>query len=44
MQGLLPDSVRLRPQKAWFDSVIVDTLAGPDGKAIRGLLTGPAPN
>ena len=41
MQGLLPDSVRLRPQKAWFDSVIVDTLAGPDGKAIRGLLTGP---
>ena len=41
MAGLLPDSVRLRPQKAWFDSVIVDTLAGPDGKAVRRLLTGP---
>lgn len=41
MTGLLPDAVRLRPGKAWFDSVIVDCLAGPDGHAIRRLLTDP---
>jgi asparagine synthase (glutamine-hydrolysing) len=40
--GLLPDSVRLRPQKALFDSVIVDTLAGPDGEGVRQLLGDPA--
>lgn len=36
--GLLPDSVRLRPAKAWFDSLIVDCLTGPDARAIRILL------
>jgi asparagine synthase (glutamine-hydrolysing) len=36
--GLLPDSVRLRPAKAWFDSLIVDCLSGPDARAIRLLL------
>ena len=41
MAGLLPDAVRLRPGKAWFDSVIVDCLAGPDGVAVRRLLTDP---
>jgi hypothetical protein len=33
--------VRLRPAKAWFDSLIVDCLAGDDGAAVRGLLSDP---
>ena len=41
MAGLLPDSVRLRPHKALFDSVLVDSLAGPDRAAARGLLSDP---
>ncbi len=41
MAGLLPDSVRLRPAKAWFDSLIVDCLAGPDGVAVRRLVADP---
>jgi asparagine synthase (glutamine-hydrolysing) len=41
MAGLLPDAVRLRPGKAWFDAIIVDCLAGPDGAATRRLLTDP---
>ncbi len=41
MAGSLPDSVRLRRQKAWFDSLIVDCLAHSDGRALRRLLTGP---
>ncbi len=41
MAGLLPDAVRLRPAKAWFDSLIVDCLAGPDADAVRGLLADP---
>ncbi len=40
--GLLPDSVRLRPGKARFDSYLVDTLAGADGEALRRLLGDPA--
>jgi len=39
--GLLPDSVRLRPGKAWFDSLIVDSLVEADGGAVRRLLTDP---
>jgi asparagine synthase (glutamine-hydrolysing) len=39
--GLLPDAVRLRPGKARFESLIVDCLTGPDGAAVRRLLTGP---
>ncbi|HWO84475.1 MAG TPA: asparagine synthase-related protein, partial [Solirubrobacterales bacterium] len=39
MAGLLPDSVRLRPQKALFESVIVSTLEGPDAEAVRRILT-----
>jgi asparagine synthase (glutamine-hydrolysing) len=42
MQGLLPDSVRLRPGKAWFDSLIVDSLVGPDAGAVRALLGSPS--
>jgi asparagine synthase (glutamine-hydrolysing) len=38
MSGLLPDSVRLRPQKALFDSVLVDCLTGRDGELVQGLL------
>jgi asparagine synthase (glutamine-hydrolysing) len=41
MDGLLPDSVRLRPAKAWFESLIVDCLRGSDAALIRELLTGP---
>jgi len=41
MAGLLPDAVRLRPEKALFDSLIADCLAGPDGVAVRRLLTDP---
>ena len=41
MAGSLPDSVRLRPQKALFDSLLIDCLAGPDGEATRRLLSDP---
>jgi asparagine synthase (glutamine-hydrolysing) len=40
MAGSLPDSVRLRATKAWFDSLIVDCLARDDGTAVRALLSG----
>ncbi len=36
--GLLPDAVRLRPQKVLFDSLLVDCLAGADAEAVRALL------
>jgi asparagine synthase (glutamine-hydrolysing) len=39
--GMLPDAVRLRPQKAWFQSLIADCLAGPDGAAVKQVLTAP---
>jgi len=41
MAGLLPDSVRLRPQKALFESLIAAAMRGPDGVAIREILTAP---
>ena len=41
MAGLLPDSVRLRPGKAWFQSLIVDCLTGPDGALLRQILSDP---
>lgn len=41
MVGLLPDSVRLRPQKALFESLIAAAMRGPDGAAIREILTAP---
>jgi asparagine synthase (glutamine-hydrolysing) len=41
MSGLLPDSVRLRTEKALFDSLLVDALTGPDGAAVRTLLSNP---
>jgi asparagine synthase (glutamine-hydrolysing) len=41
MSGLLPDAVRLRPEKALFDSLLLDTLDGADGAAARALLTDP---
>lgn len=41
MAGLLPDAVRLRPQKARFDSVLLDCLDGADGEAALGLLSNP---
>jgi asparagine synthase (glutamine-hydrolysing) len=41
MAGLLPDSIRLRPGKAWFQSLIVDCLTGPDGELLRRILADP---
>jgi asparagine synthase (glutamine-hydrolysing) len=41
MAGLLPDEVRLRPQKALFESLIVSAMRGPDGAAIEAILTAP---
>jgi asparagine synthase (glutamine-hydrolysing) len=41
MAGLLPDTVRMRPQKALFDSVLIDGLAGPDEALARKLLSDP---
>jgi asparagine synthase (glutamine-hydrolysing) len=41
MAGLLPDSVRLRPQKALFEQLIVSAMRGPDGAEIERILTAP---
>jgi asparagine synthase (glutamine-hydrolysing) len=41
MSGLLPDAVRLRPEKALFDSLLLDTLASADGAVTRALLSNP---
>jgi asparagine synthase (glutamine-hydrolysing) len=35
---IVPNSVRRRPGKAWFDSILVDCLSGADGKVARRLL------
>lgn len=40
--GLVPDSVRLRPAKARFESVVAGCLTGPELPALRGLLLDPA--
>jgi asparagine synthase (glutamine-hydrolysing) len=39
--GLLPDAVRLRPHKALFDPLLVDSLTGPDRAAVHHLLADP---
>jgi asparagine synthase (glutamine-hydrolysing) len=39
MEGLLPDSVRLSPRKARFESLVVACLTGPDADAVRAILT-----
>jgi asparagine synthase (glutamine-hydrolysing) len=39
MAGLLPDSVRLRPQKALFESLIASAIRGSDALAIKEILT-----
>ena len=41
LDGLLPDSVRLRPGKAWFHSLIVDCLTGSDWALLHRLLADP---
>ncbi|MGN6586627.1 MAG: asparagine synthetase B family protein [Solirubrobacterales bacterium] len=41
MAGLLPDSVRLRPHKARFESLILACLSGPDAAPIEQLLLAP---
>jgi asparagine synthase (glutamine-hydrolysing) len=42
MAGLLPDAVRLRPAKALFDSLLIDSLAGADAEAVQALLCAPS--
>lgn len=42
VEGLVPDSVRLRPGKARFESLIVSCLTGPDAVAVRAILADPA--
>jgi asparagine synthase (glutamine-hydrolysing) len=39
--GRLPDAVRLRARKAWFDALILDSLCVADAAGVRALLTGP---
>jgi asparagine synthase (glutamine-hydrolysing) len=39
--GLVPDVVRLRRSKSYFDELFRDTLAGPDLPALTRLLTAP---
>jgi hypothetical protein len=39
--GLVPDSVRLRPAKARFDSLVISCLTGAEMPAVRALLTDP---
>jgi asparagine synthase (glutamine-hydrolysing) len=41
MAGLLPDSVRLRPAKARFESLVADCLTGPDRAAVWHILARP---
>jgi asparagine synthase (glutamine-hydrolysing) len=41
MAGSLPESVRMRPAKAWFDSLIVDCLSGADRPVVERLLDAP---
>jgi asparagine synthetase B (glutamine-hydrolysing) len=41
VQEIVPGPVRLRPAKAWFDSLIADCLTGPDGPVLARMLTGP---
>lgn len=41
MEGLLPDTVRLRRAKALFDSLLLSCLTGPDSVAIGRLLANP---
>jgi asparagine synthase (glutamine-hydrolysing) len=41
MEGVLPDAVRLRSRKALFDSLLVDSLTGPDCAAVYALLLAP---
>lgn len=39
--GLVPDSVRLRPRKARFESLVIDCLTGAEMATVRDLLTDP---
>lgn len=38
VHGLLPDEVRLRPDKSYFNRIIANCLAGPDREPLRRLL------
>jgi asparagine synthase (glutamine-hydrolysing) len=43
VEGLVPDEVRLRPDKSYFNELFRDTLSGPDWPAVRTLLDGTSP-
>ena len=38
MEGLVPDKIRLRPTKSYFNTVLVDALKGPDRRELTSLL------
>lgn len=40
MRGLMPDEVRLRPSKSFFNAIFHEGLAGPDLDLVRELVTG----
>lgn len=41
VEGLVPDEVRLRREKSYFDELFRETLGGPDLPAVRSLLGDP---
>ena len=41
VRGLLPDEIRLRPTKSYFDSLVVESLSGPERPQLTGLLGSP---
>lgn len=43
LAGTLPDTVRMRPGKAWFDELVIGSLTGPDAGALRSLLAADRP-
>ena len=43
LAGSLPEDVRLRPGKAWFDELVIASLTGPDAPAVHELLVDSRP-
>jgi asparagine synthase (glutamine-hydrolysing) len=41
MRGLVPEMVRMRPRKALFDSLLIDSVNGADGELARRLVCEP---
>lgn len=41
LRGLLPDEIRLRATKSYFDSLVVESLSGPERPQLTSLLASP---